>query len=260
MRAGHDGQSGEHDALAPRACTYADNTPDVLSALTIGQPSSDVPNASFRFDLHLPTPFDQTYLLDKATKALPISALFPPEVSTPDRATKFSSFVGGPVGTDMKNASFKFKNDPQENRLVTFGLAPKDPDNDLLFYDGNRHGGVFISSDCFWASLQPGWTTGGCLRLPTQMGFNVVRNAFLVLVATNAADMSARLPQPKARHDGVGNMRTSRFRVALTAAKSDGQAGKIVWQDKKFALDLQDEIGSLRGQVAARLRSELDDR
>lgn len=258
------------DAAEPRllrwplvpSCKYGQGTREVFSELVVGQPKA---NPDFRFNLHLPTPFDQTNLTGTAVKAFPISALFSSAVAELEEAGQFSTLVAGPIDSGIERGWFSFIPETYpSHRLGGFGFAPNDDpaSGQFVQYAGNRHEGDFfrtIDLTRFWAGLASGWTPGGCLRALEHMGFRVDENKSLALENTNPGAFSLRLPQAVslAKADGPEAW-TLRYRFSLSAPKGEGSAGDIAWRDKQFDLALEEEIGGYLATSSSTLRLDCE--
>jgi len=234
--------------------SYSRDGRKVFSQLIVGQPGS-TPNGDFRFDLHVPTPFDQTAIADKTVAALPFSAIFNPVVGQLSDATSFTTLVGGPVGTETKYASFVFKGETiPSKRLSAFGFAPAVDaisTGNFAQYDTNRHSSFLskrVEPARFWSALSSGWSEAGCIRMLQQMGLRLRENSSLIVEGTseggNAGSLSLTLPRGiDPSQSNEKNAWKLRYRVTLAAKGNSGQAGDIAWRDGRFAFLLEEEIG-----------------
>ncbi len=253
------------------SCRYANAGIEVFSQLVVGQPGNgaDQPSGNLRFDFHVPTPFEQTKISDWAAKAFPFSAIFRPVVDSLDEATNFTTLVGGPVGTDIENASFIFKPDTvPSRRLGSFGFAPTDSPFSLQFaqYRTNRHSTLFppsVKPARYWSALYSGWADGGCIRVLRQMGLRLERDMSLDVEdledAGNAASMSLRLPgavAPARRNEP--DVWKLRYRVTLKVRDGTGQAGDITWRDGRLVLLLEEETGGYLATGSPRLQFDCE--
>ncbi|MCK8663765.1 hypothetical protein M1M11_02585 [Pseudomonas azerbaijanoccidens] len=245
------------------ACAYADGESDVFSELIVGQPASNGnPNDSFRFNLHIPTPFEQTVLKDRGVKALPLCALFSPTVPTLERATVFSTIVAGPVGTGIDDASFIFKFETNAKRqLGSFGFAPKDSSLSVEFlkYDGNRHR-LFskINLKRFWAPLRGGRASNACLKVLEQMGLRIREGTSIGVYDADPGAMSLRLPRSLSVEEGIKpGVWILRYRLTFLAA-DDTDGGDLVIRNMRFVLDLREEVGGYVATSASHLHLDVD--
>jgi hypothetical protein len=225
----------------------------VFSQLVVGQPG-DTPNGQFRFDLHVPTPFDQTDISDKKVAALPFSVLFNPVVDALKDATHFTTLVGGPVGTPIGKASFIFKSKtiPSQS-LNDFGFAPatdKVSNGQFAEYNNNNHGSIFkpVRPERFWSSLSSGWSDQGCISVLRHMGLRLAETQSLFVEDVDdggtAGSMSLLLPPAvEFASRNTQEVWKLRYRVTLAVDGKKGQTGDISWRDGKIAVLLEEEIG-----------------
>lgn len=148
------------------SCKYSTAGQRTYSELIVGQDK----NSNFRFSFNIPTPFDQTKLLDKFVSAFPCSAVFSPNVKSLESATNFETLVGGPIETVIKDASFEFATGTRpSSRLGDFHFAPK-TDADLGRKKFATYEDNVADTSRFWSALSSGWSSNGCIPILKQMG------------------------------------------------------------------------------------------
>ena len=229
--------------LVKESAYHAGDDP-VLSELVIGQPDG---NDSYRFNLHLPTPFPQTTLGNSSVPAFPFSVLYSPRAASAAVATTFSTLVGGPIGVGPAGGtgSFKFRpgNEPKTHILGKFGFAPNGGGGAFAQYSGNKHpNNDVIDIDRYWPTAN---TARECLALLQAIGVNWQTNkTALQLARATPAEMSLSLPE---------NANQYVFRLTFKAPSGSGNAGDLGWKDGQFYFDLADEIGGRLTTMARHL-------
>ncbi|MDR6412771.1 UNVERIFIED_ORG: hypothetical protein ABIC62_006131 [Burkholderia sp. 1595] len=235
--------------------SYAARSREVFSELIVGQPDKNQPNDNFRFNFHLPVPFEQTAIgapNDPAVRALPFSVTFDPSVDEPSKALSYLTLVGGPVGTRIDDASFIFKVRGDVKTLGAFGFAAYDTQNEGYFvqYDDNVYDSPFDHVDArrYWAPLKSKQTAASCLEALNFMGFNVgtardLMSKFRVDGAMPRG-LSIRLPGPvpQSRAYDQDAWRLC-YRLSFVPVDDDGDAGRISWRNNAFRFQLDEEIG-----------------
>jgi len=235
--------------LLPRV-SYAKGSHDAFSELIVGQPHDQgQPNDNFRFDFHVPVPFEQTAVgaeSDPAVKALPFSAIFDPSVEQPSNALTYVTLVGGPSGTGITDTpSFIFMDRNDTKRLGAFGFAAYGAQNEGRFvqYDEDH-----IDVARFWAPLKPGLTAATCLEALNYMGFNIQDAAKITkglkINGDSPANLSIRLPEPVPQtRAGDQDIWRLSYRLSLESVDGKGNAGRLYWNDSQFCFGLEEEIG-----------------
>ncbi|HDR8955665.1 phage tail tape measure protein [Burkholderia vietnamiensis] len=239
-----------------RTCVYETGGKTLYSELVIGQPDSDnKPNFGFRLNFHLPMPLEQTTLADKAVRAMPLSATFQPKADGLDKALLFTNLVGGPVRSGIANASFVFNDVLGQLKLGTFGFAASDTPKSHSFcaYDGNRHPSLKpVDLQRYWGPLRSNAAARACIQSLEYMGLHVGDASKLALKLMNAGDVRQQTPQwlsvrfpERQQLSGANNAGLWKltYRLTLAPTSSEGSVGKLCWRNKRFYLDLDDEMG-----------------
>ena len=233
-------------------CQYEKNGSQFYSQLVVGQSRND----NFRFDLQLPIPISQTSLNDPNAlnpAVFPFSVLYAPR-TYPDRIRAIDTLVVGRSGRGAyaNYVQQKFEKIP----LGQFGFSAFKTDKTIgNFADFQRGEDAQNPRDLryFWPTKAGNLAEGVLKRLG--FGTRPADSTHLALGAVDAKDLSLRIEMagnptannvdPAADNDNLrGVSRLSyRFAVKTNGGGNIGGGGGLSWNQDRFVLNLEKELG-----------------